>query len=80
MQSTCDPVSRDISFYPYLQQLYMPSQLVYWFKYDIELKYYAPQFQPDQLGFELMTPDHVSTFHVIEITPLTTRPSVTSHT
>ena len=50
---------------------------IFWFKYDLGQKYYAPQVRPDR-GLNSWPPDHDSTFHVTETPALTTWPSVTS--
>ena len=47
-----------------------------WFKYNLGLKYYAPQVRPDQ-GSNSWPPDHDSIFNVTETPALTTWPSVT---
>ena len=39
--------------------------LLFWFKYDLGQKYYAPQVRPDW-GLNSWPPDHDSTFHVTE--------------
>ena len=49
----------------------------FWVKYDFGQKCYATQVCPI-LDSNSWPPDHDSTFHVIEMPALTTRPSVTS--
>ena len=49
--------------------------LYFLFKYDLGQKYCTPQLRPDR-GSNSWPPDHDSTFHVTEMSALTTRPSV----
>ena len=52
-------------------------QLIFWFKYDLGLKYQAPQVRPDW-NANSWPPDHDNTFYVTEMPALTAWPSVTS--
>ena len=50
--------------------------LYFWFKHNLGQKYYAPQVQP-YWGLNSRLSDYDSTFHITEMSALTTRPSVT---
>ena len=45
--------------------IYVCSTSIFWFKYDLGQKYYAPQVRPNQ-GSNSWPPDHDSTFYVTE--------------